>query len=232
MSSAPASTLAIDILARFPAEIINRILDKLHPSLIYFHLFVEPKSAPVQSSSEECQRVREICISHNVKHGRMDILTYAVSSNNQETVKQMLEEASINTQTSDKKPTAVEHAPWSPWKVWINWCVNKGQLDISRQLLCLGGIANYLNLRNLMGQTALHRALSKDGHRKTPLMLCLTKMAGLNDMTLYIPTFKQLLVVIGADPQAFSTQYETVLKDVLDEYDSAFRQELIEQTES
>lgn len=81
----------------------------------------------------------------------MDILAYAVLSNDQETVKQMLEEASINAQTSSKKPTAVEHAPWSLWKVWINWYVNKDQLDISRQLLCVGDIANYLNIRNFMG---------------------------------------------------------------------------------
>lgn len=69
----------------------------------------------------------------------------------------------------------------------------------------------------------------KDGHGNTPLILCLTKLAGLKDMALYIPNFKQVLVAKGADPQAFRTQYETVLKDVLDEDYSAFWQELIEQ---
>lgn len=75
----------------------------------------------------------------------MDILTYAVSSKDQETVKQMLEEASINAETSSKKQTVVKHAPLSLWKIWIYWCVHQGQLDISHQLLCVGGIANYLN---------------------------------------------------------------------------------------
>ncbi|KAL7910112.1 ankyrin repeat protein [Trichoderma velutinum] len=360
MSSAPASTLAststlvIDILARFPAEIINRIVDNLHPSLIYFHLFVEPKTASVQSSLEQCQRVREICISHNVKFGRMDVLTYAISSNDRETMKYILEEASMNAKTSGKKHTVVEHAPRSLWKIWLYWSVNEDHLDISRQLMCVDGIANYLNRRdrcfdkllllaakdqnltlmrlllenganpdiaddskdtplhfvavhnnreaiemlavqyqadvnglgsagntpliwaiehgdidmvkvylqsprlnlykpNLWGQTALHKALSngkpqiaellltwsggdldehKDTHGKTPLMLCLAKMAGLEDMTPYIPTFKQLLVAKRADPQAFSKQYETVMKDVLDEYDSCFWQELIVQVHS
>lgn len=27
----------------------------------------------------------------------------------------------------------------------IYWCINNGHLDISRQLLCVSGIANYLN---------------------------------------------------------------------------------------
>ncbi|KAL6826163.1 hypothetical protein V8C40DRAFT_286999 [Trichoderma camerunense] len=134
MSSVPASTLAptstpvidiltstpvIDILARFPVEIINRILDGLHLSLIYFHLFVEPKSAPIQSSSEECQRTRELHLSQ-CQARPFGLLTYANLSNDQETVKQMLERASINAETYVKKPTVVEHAPPSLWKVWIN----------------------------------------------------------------------------------------------------------------
>ncbi|KAF3066196.1 hypothetical protein CFAM422_009467 [Trichoderma lentiforme] len=104
----------------------------------------------------------------------MDILTCAVSSNDQETVKQMLEEASINADV----PTKV--------KIYLQ----------SPPLL-------NLNMRSFMGQTAFHRALlkgkpqiaellltwsgyleeHKDGHGKPPLILCLTKTAGLKDMT-------------------------------------------------
>lgn len=56
VSSAPVSTLAPTshtsrrYPVRFPAEVINRILFKRHPSPIYFHLLVEPNSGPLQSS--------------------------------------------------------------------------------------------------------------------------------------------------------------------------------------
>ncbi|EHK18855.1 ankyrin repeat protein [Trichoderma virens Gv29-8] len=359
MASAPASplaanpTLAMDILARFPAEIIARVVDNLHPSLIYFHLFAEPRSSLVQSSSEQCQRVREVCISHNVKFGCMDILTYAVSSNDKETVEQMLKEASTNSKTSERKGTVVKHAPRSLWKTWLSWSVSRDYHDIASQLLCIDGIASYLNrgdrsfdklllpaardqntilmrlllenganpditndhkdtplhfaakhnnkaaiimlvqyqsdvnrlgsagntplmwaiehddidmikvyldlpLLNLnkqcfWGETALHKALSKgkpkvaellltwksgyleehkDTHGRTPLMLCLAKMAGLKDMTAYMPTFKELLIAKGVDLQTFSKEYETVFKDVLKEYDTGFWQELLEQMDS
>ncbi|UKZ82366.1 hypothetical protein TrVFT333_010154 [Trichoderma virens FT-333] len=331
MASAPASplaansTLAMDILARFPAEIIARIVDNLHPSLIYFHLFAEPRSSPVQSSSEQCQRVREVCISHNVKFGCMDILTYAVSSNDKETVEQMLKEASTNSKTSERKGTVVKHAPRSLWKTWLSWSVSRDYHDIASQLLCIDGIASYLNrgdrsfdklllpaardqnttlmrlllenganpdITNDHKDTPLHFAAKhnnkaaiimlvqyqsdvnrlgsagntplmwaiehddidmvkvyldwpllnlnkhgyleehKDTHGRTPLMLCLAKMAGLKDMTAYTPTFKELLIAKGVDLQTFSKEYETVFKDVLKEYDTGFWQELLEQMDS
>ncbi|KAL7948381.1 ankyrin repeat protein [Trichoderma barbatum] len=349
-----ASTLAVDILARFPAEIITRIVDNLHPSLIYFRLFVEPKSSPAQSSSVQCQRVRDICISHNVKFGRIDILTYAISSNDLETVKQLLQEATTNATTSGKKDTVMEHATRSLWKLWFSWSVSENFLDVASQILRVDGIGSYLNgkdrtldkllllaakdyrdaslmrlllenganpdinddsidtplvvaakhnnseaiellvvqyqadvnrlgsggntplmwaiengdtaavkpflqsplldlnKKSILGQTALHRALSKgkpkiaellltwdgvleenkDTHGKTPLMLCLDKMAGLRDMTKYMPTFKGLLVAKGVDPQAFSEDYETVFEDHLGKYDPGFWQELVEQMDS
>ncbi|KAL7784168.1 ankyrin repeat protein [Trichoderma afarasin] len=280
MASTLASTLtlistqvAIDILARFPAEIIDRILDKLHLSLIYFHFFVKPKSAPVQSFPEECHRVREIYISHNAKHGRTSILTYAVSSNGQETVKQMLKEASINAEASSKKQTVnrqvlrqvdasgsqrsedgltrllLENSaspnisdddrdtPLHFFAKYSNreaiemlviqyhtgvdrlgsagntpliWAIEHDAIDMVN--IDLQSPLLSLNMQYFMGQTALHRALSKgkpqiaellltwsryleehkDGHGKTPPMLCLAKMTSLKDMTPYVPTFKQL----------------------------------------
>ncbi|KAL6813300.1 ankyrin repeat protein [Trichoderma sp. SZMC 28013] len=257
MSSAPASTLAvtsalaIDIFARFPAEIINHIWDNLHPSLIYFHLFVEPKSALVQSSSEECQRVREICISHNVKHGRIDIPTYAFSSNDQETVngianylnrryrcfdksiilaaqdqnmvltRLLLEKGASPDITNDDTDTSLHFVA----KHNNSEAIEMFHDDVDMVEIYLQSPLLNLNMRNFMkllltwsGNLEEYR----DIHRKTPLVLCLAKMASLKDMTPYIPPFKQLLITKGVDPQAFSKQYETVLKDVLDGYDSCF----------
>ncbi|KAL7930044.1 ankyrin repeat protein [Trichoderma chlorosporum] len=324
---ASSSALVIDILAQLPAEIVTRIVDNLHPSLVYFHVFLEPKTSSVQSSSEECQR---------------------------ETIHQMLDEASINAETSGKKRTVLKHAPRSLWKVWLTWSVSHGYPEITSTLLCVDGMASYLNgsercfdkllfpaakhqnmvllglllgngaspdilddnngtplhvatengnieavemlvvqyradvnrlgsagntplmwaiendnmdmiriflqspLLNLnkpslWGQTALHMALSKgkpeiaellltfsgddveehkDTHGRTPLMLCLAKMAGLKDMSAYMPTFKKLLTAKGVDLQTFSKEYETILEDVFKDYDIGFWQELVEQFDS
>lgn len=139
------STLATDTLGRFPAEIITRILDLLDPSIIYFRLFVEPNSSPAQSSSAQCQRVRDICISHNVKFDNMSILTGAISCNDLETVKQVLEEATINAKTSGKKETVVKHATRPLWKKWFSRSVSKNYLDIVREMLLASGMGSYLN---------------------------------------------------------------------------------------
>lgn len=92
------------------------------------------------------------------------------------------------------------------------WATEHDDIDMVKVYLQLP-LLN-LNMRNFMFHTALHRALTKgkpqiaellltyssyleehkDGHENTPLILCLTKMADLKDMTPYIPTFKQLLI--------------------------------------
>ncbi|TFB02373.1 hypothetical protein CCMA1212_005958 [Trichoderma ghanense] len=111
--------LPIDVLGPYPAEIVMSIKKR--------------------------QRLRALCIAHNVKFNNMSLLNMAILSNDPETVKLVLEEAAQNAKSSPIRDTVIKHATRPLWTKWFSWAVYKNYHEIPRRMLLLGGMTSYLN---------------------------------------------------------------------------------------
>lgn len=183
MASPPtsASTLLIDVLAPYPAEIIMLIIDYLAPDLIYFRFIVEPRSSTDKSYTQQRHRLRDVVISHNVKFDGMSILNLAIKSNDTETVKLVLGKAAENAKTSLSKDTIIKHATRPLWIKWFSWAVGKDYLEIAGQMLRVDGMPYYLN--------------QDDRYLGRLLLLAIKRCRGADMAT--------LLLEHGADPDFF-----------------------------
>ncbi|KAH6605164.1 ankyrin repeat [Trichoderma cornu-damae] len=186
-----ASPPARNSLAGLPAEIVMLIIDCLDPQDMYRLLFAEPMYRLVRSSSgwrmlPMHRRIREICISHNVKFGAMSTLTCAINNHDATTVRQVLREATAIAEASPGRPKVISYAPRHLWHRWLLSAVRKCNMGIVGAMLLVDDMKAYLNEDRFIDDL-LFEAAAENGD--TDLMALL---------------FENGADAHAADPQAFT----------------------------
>lgn len=146
----PTSAPAGNTFAGLPTEIIMLIVDQLDPEEIYSLFFVEPRFSSVESPSgrrvvPRHQRIREICISHNVKFDEMSTLTLAIQNRDVTTVRQVLREVTAVANASPDKPKVTLYASRFRWHVWLLAAVQRNSMDITQLLFQIDEMRDYLD---------------------------------------------------------------------------------------